>query len=126
MEAVKNRLTGVVRNAGALVIDADPHFVPDPGDRDFDQPSSRRKADGIVDDRIDGAGQPIGLPHYDRAVLPRSGEGKPRVAGFAPRFPAVDELFDERPQVDTLEPRPRELGIGSGSLADIADQSVEP
>lgn len=71
MEAVENRLAQLRRDTGALVIDADEDVVADMDGGDFDQAVSRRKADGIVDDIVDGARQPARLAHDDGAVASR-------------------------------------------------------
>src|SRR5690348_15257891 len=104
MEAVKNRLTRIVRDTRSFVIDADPDFVAHAGDGDLHQTAGRRKADRIVDDRIDRAGQTVRLAHDGGSVLSRPGEGEASVAGFAAGFPAVDELLDQCAEIDALEP----------------------
>ena len=53
MESLKNGFTRVGRDAGAFVVDADSNFLADTRRGDFDEAARRRKADGIVDDRID-------------------------------------------------------------------------
>ena len=50
----------------------------------------------------------------------------PRIAGLAACLPACDELLDQRAEVDALERRAGELGVGPRRFADVADQAVEP
>src|SRR4051812_44304457 len=126
MEAVKNRLTRLGRDAWSFVVDADSHLVADAGDGDLDETAGRRKADRIVDDRIDRPCEPIRLAHDDGAFLARTGEGEARITGFAARFPAVDKLLHQRSEIDPLEPRTGKFCIGPGGLADVADQPVKP
>ena len=45
--------------------------------------------------------------------------------GFA-HLVVPDQLFDQRPEIDGLEPGPGKLRIRPRSLADIADQAVKP
>src|SRR3954469_6060057 len=113
MEAVKNRLTGFRRNAGTFVVDPDADFVANAPGSYLDQPAWRREADRIVDDCVDRPREPVGLTHHDGAVLARTGESQARITGFAPGFPAPYQLLDQRPQVDSLEGRAGQFGVGS-------------
>src|SRR6185437_7483686 len=124
MEAVKNRLTGFGGNAWSFIVDPDPDLVANPRHRDFDKTAGRREADGIVDDCVDRASEPIGLAHHCSAILARTGEGEPGIAGFPARFPAVDQLLDQRTEIDPLESRAGELGIRASGFADVTDQPV--
>ena len=56
----------------------------------------------------------------------RAGEGDPDIAGLARVLPAGDQLLDQRAEVDRLEPRAGQFGVGPRGLADVADQPVEP
>jgi len=125
MEAVKNRLTRLGRNAGSFVVDADSDLIADARNGNFHEAACGREADRIIDDRVDCASEPVGFPHNRCRVLARSCEGQSCVTGFAARLPAVNELLDERTQIDSLEPRPRKLRICTRSLANVADQAVE-
>src|SRR4051812_18566162 len=100
MEAVKNRLTSLGGDAWTLIVDADQDFVADPGYGDFDQAIRRREAHGVVEDCIERARQPVRLAHDDGAVLAWPGEGDARTARFAALLPAVDQLLDQRADVD--------------------------
>src|SRR5690349_7954862 len=126
MEAVKNRLTSLVRDAGTFVVDADPDLVANAGDGDLDESARRREAHCIVDDRVDRPREPIGLAHHDRSILAWAGEGEPGIAGFPARLPAADDLLDEGAEIDLLEGRASQLGIRARRFADVADQPVEP
>src|SRR6266404_5317913 len=125
MEAVKNSLTGFGRDARSFVVNADPDLVSDPRDGDLDEGARRREADGVVDDCVDRTGQAVGLAHNGCAVLARAGEGEASVAGFAACLPAMDKLLDERAEVDALECRAGEFGIGARGFADVTDQPVQ-
>src|SRR6476660_9853861 len=100
MEAVKDRFAGFRGNARTFVVDPDSDLVADASRGDLDQATGRREAHRIVDDGIDGAGEAVGLAHDHGAVHPRAGEGNARIAGFAPRLPAVHQLLDQWPEVD--------------------------
>src|SRR3954451_18049800 len=125
MEAVKNRLTRVWRNAWSFVIDANPDFVANMGDSDLDQSTGRREAYGIVDDRVDCSGKAVGFAHHHGAILARASEREASVADFASLFPAVHQLLDQIAQIDWLEGSASKLGISPGSLPNIADQAIE-
>src|SRR5438874_11541925 len=126
MEAVKNRLTGLGRDARAFVVDADADLVPDPGNGNFDQASRRRETHGIVEDRVERTGKAVGLAHDDGAVLARPGKGNARIAGLTARLPAVDKLLDQFAEIDGTKVGAGEFGVGPRRLADIADQAVHP
>src|SRR5579872_421801 len=126
MEAVKNRLTSVRRNARTFVVDADSDLLTDTGDGDLDQPSRRRKAHRVVDDRIDRSNEPVGLAHDHCRIFAWAGEGEPRVAGLSPSLPTVDQLLDQHSEVDALKGSARQLRIRARSFTDVADQTVEP
>src|SRR4029078_1844173 len=122
MEAVKNRLTRFGRDARPVIVDADANFVAYPSGGKLNEAPGRRKTYRIVDDRIDCAGQTIGLAHEERAVLAWPGKSKTRAAGFVPGLPAMDELLDQRAKIHALEGGSGEFSIRSRCLADVADQ----
>src|SRR5438445_6685164 len=126
MEAVKNRLATLGRDAGALVIDAYANLAANAFDGDLDQPARGREAHCIVDDRVERACKAVGLAHHHCAAVERPGEGEPRVARLSPGFPTVDQLFDQQPDVDRTEMRAAELRVGPRCLANVADQPVHP
>src|SRR5947209_1476056 len=125
MEAVKNRLTSLLRNAGPLVVNPDADLVPDACDRNLDQSAGRREAYGVIDDRIDRARKAVRFAHHHSTIRARPGEGEAGVTRFAARFPAVHQLLDQRAQIDSLEGGARQLSVGARSLTDIADEPVE-
>src|SRR5690348_4517163 len=118
MEAVKDRFAGLRRHAGTFVVDADADFVADMRRGNFDQPFGRGEAYGIVDDRVDGAGETVRLAHHDRGVLARPSEGDSRIALLAAGFPGGDDLLDQGAEIDSLEGRAVKLGIATGGFAD--------
>src|SRR5438067_1625180 len=122
MEPVKDRFTRLGRNARSLVVDADADLVAYARRSDLDQSAGGREAHSIVQDVVDRPRQPVGLAHYDGAVLARSGKGDARIARLAPRFPARGDLLDQRPEIDPVEPGAGQLGIGAGGFADVVDQ----
>src|SRR5436190_14824143 len=126
MKAVKDRLTGFRGDTRAFVVDADPDLVADAGDGDLDQAIRRREAYGVVEDRIERARQAVRLAHDHRAVLSRPRIGDAGIAGLAADAPTADQLFEQRPEVDGSKMSAGELRIGSGRLADVADQPVHP
>ena len=126
MEAVKDRLARIGGNAGAFVLDADPDLVADSRSGDLDQPAGRREADGIVEMSLIARASRSGLPITTARVLARPGEGDPRVAVSRRRFPACDELLDQRAEVDRLERGAGELGVDPRGFGDVDDQPVEP
>src|SRR3954454_5451449 len=99
MEAVKNRLTRLGRNAGTFVVDADSDLVSNARHCDLHEAAGRRKAHRIVDDRVDRSCKPVRLAHDDCRVLARPSKGEASVARFAPAFPAMHELLDKRPEI---------------------------
>src|SRR4051794_27405332 len=117
MEAVKNGLSRLGRNAGPLVVDTDEDFIPDTRDGDFDEAAWGREAHCVVDYCVQGAGEAVGLTHDDRAVLARPGEGDARIAGLAACFPAVDGLVDQRAKVDRTEVGSGQFRIGPRGFA---------
>src|SRR5690349_15069415 len=121
MESIKDRFTCLGRNSGSLVVDPDADLVADMRSGNLDQSARRRKADRIVDDRIDCPREAVRLTHHHRRVLARSGEGNSRVARLATGFPAGDDLLDEWPEIDSFEGSPGEFGVGPGRLADVVD-----
>src|SRR6478672_5824664 len=103
MEPVKNRLTGFGWDAGTFIVDANADFIAHPGDGDLDQAARRGETDCVVDDRIDGAGQAVGLAHYRSRIFAGPGEGEAGVARLSPCFPAGHKLLDKGAQVDSLK-----------------------
>ena len=68
-----------------------------------------------------------GFAHAPTAASLRGRAKARRASPFSRRFSQdVDELLDQRAEVDRLERRAGEFGIGPRGLADVADQSVEP
>ena len=126
MEAVENGLPQLGGNARSLVVNPDADLVADMRRGYFDQPPRRRETDRVVDDVVDRTGKPACLTHDDGAGPPRPCEGKPDIAGLAPRFPGRDDLLDQLAEIDRLEPRASQLRIGSRCFANVADQPVEP
>src|SRR5579872_1079139 len=126
MEAVKNRLTSLRRYSGAFIVDANEDVVADSRNGDFNETAWRRKADGIVDDRVNCTGKPVGLAHHDGGFLARSCKSETRVARFAATLPALHQLFDQLSKINSLKGGAGEFGVGACCLADVADQSVEP
>src|SRR4030095_2752481 len=106
MEAVKNRLTQLLGDTRAFVVDADPDLLPDMGRGNLDQSAGRRKADRIVDDIVDSASETARLAHDNRTGTAWAGKGQAHIAGFAPRFPSRDKLLDQPAQIDRFEPGP--------------------
>src|SRR5947209_12327907 len=103
MEAVKDRFTGVGRNARAFVVDPDPDLIADSRRRDLDQTAGRREADGIVEDVIDRARQTVRLAHHGRGVLARARKGDACATGLTPGLPACDQLLDHWTKIDAIE-----------------------
>src|SRR5206468_4431314 len=124
MEAVKNRLTGLGRDARTFVVDADADLVPDTGNGDLDQAVGGRKADRIIEDRVERTGKAVGLAHDDGAVLTRPGKSDARIAGLTARLPAVDKLLDQFAEIDRAKVGAGQLGVGPRRLADIDSQAV--
>src|SRR4051794_3522648 len=103
MEAVKNRLTSFGGNAWSLIVNPDYDLVVDACHGNLDQPVRRRKADRIVENRVDCARKPGGLSHHHCAALSRPGECDPCIARFPSHVPALDELFDQLAKVHAAE-----------------------
>src|SRR5579884_2726112 len=125
MEAVKNSLTRVRRNPRSFVINSDSDVVANACDHDFDETPRGREAHGVVDDRVDRAGEPIWLAHDYRAFLPWSCKGDSGGALFPASFPTLRELLNDRAEIDALKGRTGELGIGSRCFADVANKPVQ-
>src|SRR6476619_2596051 len=120
MEPVKNRLTRLGRNARTLVVDPDPDLVADARHGDLDEASWRREAHCIVDDGVDRPCKAVRLAHDDGCVLAWAGEGEAGIAGFAACLPAVDELLDQRSEIDPFEGGARKFGVRPRGFADVA------
>ena len=127
VEAVEDRLARFGRNAGALVVDADPDLVADPRRGDFDQPAGRREADRIVEDVVDRARQPVGLAHDRRRCPCAAGRRRSARRPFPRRVSQLPTSCSiSGPRSTGSNCGAGKLGVGPRRFADVVDQPVEP
>src|SRR4051794_34351802 len=113
MEAVKNRLTGLWWNARTFVINADTNLISNARHRHLDEAAGWRETNGVVDDCADCTSETVRLAHHNRGIFARSRKCNARIASLTSRFPAVDQILDQRAEIHPLESGTGQFGVGA-------------
>src|SRR3546814_14415409 len=96
---------------GSFIVQPQLHAVAVARGRDLHQTPIWGKADRIVDQILDDAGQTAFLAKHHRSSRLRAGEGEADVALHAAGLPPGANAGHHSSQIDRLETRARQLGV---------------